>query len=74
MAQREDVDTLAINLYLQLIDIVVMLKYFAGRRGVALCQRVHRAHQRGLRLAAQTQDGGAQRVELFVKMTVNFHV
>ena len=59
LAQREDVDTLTINFYFQLIDIIVVLKHFAGRRGIAPCQRVQRAHQRRFRLAAQAQDGSA---------------
>jgi hypothetical protein len=73
LSQRKDIYALAINGDFQLIDFVVMFEHFTRRLSISLRKGTHRFDQRGFRFAAQTQNAGAQYVEFFVKMSVNFH-
>jgi len=60
LAQRDDVDALAIDLDLELIDLIVVLEYLSGDLAVAFRERIHCTFERLFRFAPQQQNAVAQ--------------
>src|SRR5262249_4753185 len=73
LAQRDDVNALAIDFDFQMIDSVVVVEHFARNLAVAFSKRVHRALERLLRFAAEQQHAIAQGTQFVVEMTMRIH-
>jgi hypothetical protein len=60
LAQGNDVDALAVDLNLELIDLIVVIEHFASDVAVAFAERVHRTFKRLFGLAPEQEDAIAQ--------------
>src|SRR5438045_3911332 len=74
LPERNRVYAETINFDFELIYLVVVSENLFSRRRVTLHERVHRALQRRLRLAAQEQHAVAQSIKLTIKYSVVFHL
>src|SRR5947209_17371191 len=74
LPERNRVYAETINFDFELIYLVVVSENLLSRRRVTLHERVHRALQRRLRLAAQEQHAVAQSIKLTIKYSVVFHL